>query len=60
MHVSLCSYYTIGLLISKTFTGTYEGDYAYVFEMCCYRTLDIVLYILLPIIKYVHKSCIVF
>ena len=45
MHVSLCSYYTIRILISKTLTGTYEGGYTYVFEMCCYRTLDIVIYI---------------
>jgi len=33
MHVSLCSYYTIRILISKTLTGTYEGGYTYVFEM---------------------------
>ena len=45
MHVSLCSYCTIRILISKTFTVTYEGGYTYVFEMCCYRTLDIVMYI---------------
>ena len=38
MHVSLCSYYTIGILISKTLTGTYEGGYTYVFEMYCCRT----------------------
>ena len=43
--VSFCSYYTIRIPISKTLTGTYEGDYAYVFEICCYRTLDIVIYI---------------
>jgi len=43
MHVSLCSYYTIRILISKTLTGTYEGGYAYVFKMCCYRTLEIVI-----------------
>ena len=43
MHVSLCSYYTIRILISKTLTGTYEGGYTYVFEMRCYRTLDIVI-----------------
>ena len=42
MHVSLCSYYTIRILISKTLSGTYERRYTYVFEMCCYRTLDIV------------------
>ena len=47
MQVSLCSYYTIRILISKTLTGTYEGGYTYVrvFEMCFYRTLDIVIYI---------------
>jgi len=45
MHVLLRSYYTIRILISKTLTGTYEGGYTYVFEMCCYRTLDIVIYI---------------
>jgi len=45
MHVSLCSYYTIRILISKTSTGTYDGGYAYVFEMCCYGILDIVIYI---------------
>ena len=57
MDVSLCSYYTIWILISKTLTGTYEGGYTYVFEMCCYRTLDIVIYIyiLLLITKYVYK-----
>jgi len=46
MHVSLCSYYTIRILISKTLSGTYEGGYTYVLEMCCYRTLDIVIYII--------------
>jgi len=30
MHVSLCSYYTIRILISKTLTGKYEGGYVYV------------------------------
>jgi len=45
MHVSLCYYYTIRILISKTLTGTYEGGYTYVFEMFCYRTSDIVIYI---------------
>ena len=44
MHVPLCCYYTIRILISKTLTGTYEGGYTYVFEMFCYRTLDIVMY----------------
>ena len=55
MHVSFCSYYTIRTLVSKTLTGTYEGGYTYVYEMCCYRTLDIVIYILLLITKYVYK-----
>ena len=56
MHVSLCCYYyTIRILISKTLTGTYEGGSTYVFEMCCYRTLDIILYILLLFTKYVYK-----
>ena len=27
MHVSLCSYYTVRILIYKTLTGTYEGGY---------------------------------
>ena len=45
MHVSFCSYCTIRVPISKTLTGTYERGYTYVFEMCCYRTLDIVIYI---------------
>jgi len=29
MHVSLCSYCTIRILISKTLTVTYEGGYTY-------------------------------
>jgi len=45
MHVLFCSYCTIRIPISKTLTGTYEGGYTCVFEMCCFRTLDIVLYI---------------
>ena len=45
MHVSLCSYCTVRILISKTLTGTYEGGYTYVFEMCFYITSDIVIYI---------------
>jgi len=45
MHVSLFSYYTVRILIYKTLTGTYEAGYTYVFEMCCYRTLGIVIYI---------------
>jgi len=54
-HVLFCSYYTIRILISKTLTGTYEGGYTYLFETCCYRTLDIVLYILLLITIYIYK-----
>jgi len=45
MHVSLCSYCTVRILISKTLTGTYGGGYMCVFELCCYRNLDIVVYI---------------
>jgi len=37
--------FTIRILITKTLTVTYEGGYTYVFEMCCYRTLGIVVYI---------------
>jgi len=40
MHVSFCSYCTIGILISKALTGTYERRYTY---------------LLLLIIKYVYK-----
>ena len=46
MHVSFCSYCTIRIPVSKTLTGTYEGVYTYVFEMCYYRTLDIVIYVI--------------
>jgi len=45
MHVSLCSYCTIRIPIYKTLTGTYEGVYTYVFEMRCFRVLDIFIYI---------------
>ena len=51
MHVSLCSYYTIRILISKTLTGTYEGGYKYVFEMFlqnfgyCYIYICIYIYV---------------
>jgi len=45
MDVSLFSYYTIRIFISKTLTGACEGGYTYVFEMCCYWTLGIVVYI---------------
>ena len=55
MHVSLCYHYTISILISKTITDTCEEGYTYVFEMCCYRTSNIVIYILLLITKYVYK-----
>ena len=44
----MCCYVLIiqsGYLFLKLLTGTYEGRYTYVFEMCCYRTLDIVTYI---------------
>jgi len=55
MHVLVCSYCTVRILISKALTGTYDGGYTYVFEMCCYRTLHIVIYILFLITKYVYK-----
>ena len=45
MYVSLCSYCTVRILVSKTLAGTYEGGYTYVFEMCCYRKRWILLYI---------------
>ena len=45
MYVSLCSYCTIRIPISKTLTGTYEGGYTYVFEMCCYRQHWLLFYI---------------
>ena len=32
-------------LISKTLIGTYEGGHKHVFEKCCYKKLDIVIYI---------------
>ena len=41
------------ILFSKTLTGTYVGGYTYVFEVCCYRTLDIVIYIYIYI--YIYK-----
>ena len=43
MHVLFCSCCTIILPISKTLTVTYERGYTYVFEMCCFRMLDIVI-----------------
>jgi len=45
INISLFSYCTIRTLISIILTGTYKGAYMYIFEMCCYRTLDIVIYI---------------
>jgi len=45
MQVSLCSYCTTRILISKTLTGTYEEGYTCVFEMCRYRTLGAVIYL---------------
>jgi len=54
MHVSLCSYYTTRILISKTLTGAYEGGYTYVFDMCCYITLDIVIYIVANYSIYIY------
>ena len=57
LHVSLLSFsYTIRICISKTLTGTYEGVYTYLFKMCCYITLDIILYIVANY-KYVYKQC---
>ena len=53
MDVSLCSCCNIRIFISKTLTGTHEGGYTYVFEMCCFRTLDIVMYIVVN-----YKICI--
>jgi len=49
-------YYTIGTLISKTLTGTYERGYiySYAIELCCY-TSWILLCILLLITKYLYK-----
>jgi len=52
MHVSLCSYCTVRIIISETLTGTYEGGYTYVFEIFCCRTLDIVIYIVVN-----YKMC---
>ena len=36
MHVSLYSYCTIRVPISKILTGIYEGGYTYVLDMCYY------------------------
>ena len=38
------SWFFLSILICETLTGIYEGCYTYVFEMCFYRTLDIVIY----------------
>ena len=46
MQVLLCSYCTIRIPISKTLTSTYERGYTYALEMCCFRVLDIVIYII--------------
>ena len=53
MQVSFCSFCIIRVTISKTLTGTYERGYTYVFEMCCFRVLDIVIYIVAN-----YKMCI--
>ena len=45
MDMSLCSFCTIRILNSKTLTNIYEGCYTYVFDVCCYTALDIVIYI---------------
>ena len=54
MLVLFCSC-IIRILISETLTGTYEGGYTYVLEVCCYRQRRILLYIMLLITKYVYK-----
>ena len=36
MHMSLCSYCTIRIPVSKTLTGTYERRYTYALEMFCF------------------------
>ena len=53
MHVLLCSYYTIRILISETLTCTYEGGCMYL--RCVFIELWVLLYILLLITKYVYK-----
>jgi len=60
IHVLLCSYYTIRILISKTLTGTYEGGYTCVFEMCCYRQRWILLYIYCCISLYITIYCYIY
>jgi len=54
MHVLLCSYCTVRILISETLTGTYEGVTRMYFR-CVFIELWILLYILLVITKYVYK-----
>jgi len=44
MHVLLCSYYTIRILISKTLTRTYEGGYT-MYLRCVVIELWILTYI---------------
>ena len=44
MHVSLCSYCTVRILIYKTLTGTYEGGYT-MYLRCVVIELWILLYI---------------
>jgi len=51
MHVSFCYYCTIGIRISLTLIGTYEGGYT-VYLRCVVTERWIFLYILLLIIKY--------
>ena len=54
MHVSLCSYCTIRIPVSKILTGTYEGG-SRVYLRCVDLERWVLLYILLLIIKYVCK-----
>ena len=53
MRVSFCSCYPIRMLISNTLTRTYDGGYTYVFEMCFYRTLDLVIYVVANLQQYI-------
>jgi len=54
MYASLCSYYTIRILFSKTLTGTHEGGYT-TYLRCVVIELWILLHIMLLITKYVYK-----
>ena len=45
LHLTLCSYCTVRIIVSKTLTATHEGGYTYVLEICCYGSMDIVMYI---------------